>query len=67
MRYGHISKQGDPWLRWIMCEASQTAKRHPAYAATYARLSQRRGKKIATTAIASYFRYGRLRVEDQCQ
>jgi transposase len=52
VRYGHISKQGDPWLRWIMCEAAQTAKRHPAYAATYARLSQRRGKKIATTAIA---------------
>ncbi|MFG2732968.1 transposase [Streptomyces canus] len=52
VRYGHISKQGDPWLRWIMCEAAQTAKRTPAYAETYARLSQRRGKKIATTAVA---------------
>ncbi|MFG3230042.1 transposase [Kitasatospora sp. NPDC048194] len=26
---GRISKQGSPWLRWIMCEAAQTAKRHP--------------------------------------
>ncbi|MFC9914084.1 transposase [Streptomyces sp. NPDC127197] len=26
VRYGHISKQGDPWLRWILSEAAQTAK-----------------------------------------
>ncbi|MER7086300.1 transposase [Streptomyces rochei] len=30
VRYGHISEQGDPWLRWIMCEAAQTAKRTPS-------------------------------------
>ncbi|MGW0828255.1 transposase [Streptomyces sp. NPDC002845] len=52
VRYGHISKQGDPWLRWIMCEAAQRAKRSPAYADTYTRLARRRGKQIATTAIA---------------
>ena len=36
--HGHISKQGSVWLRWVLCEAAQTAKR--------------RGKKIATTAVA---------------
>jgi hypothetical protein len=29
-----------------------TAKRHPDYAASYAAIARRRGKKIATTAIA---------------
>ncbi|QUW94411.1 hypothetical protein KE639_05673 [Streptomyces sp. V17-9] len=38
-----------------MCQAAQTAKRTPVYAETCARLSQRRGKKIATTAIAREF------------
>jgi len=52
VRHGHISKQGSTWLRWILCEAAQTAKRHPDFAATYAAISHRRGKKIATTAIA---------------
>jgi len=50
--YGHISKQGSVWLRWVLCEAAQTAKRHPEFAATFQRIAQRRGKKIATTAIA---------------
>ena len=40
------------WLRWVLCEAAQTAKRHPQFAATFQRIAQRRGKKIATTAIA---------------
>ena len=30
LRHGHISKQGSAWLRWVLCEAAQTAKRHPA-------------------------------------
>jgi transposase len=50
--HGHISKQGSVWLRWILCEAAQTAKRHPDFAATYQAIARRRGKKIATTAIA---------------
>jgi transposase len=50
--YGHISKQGSVWLRWVLCEAAQTAQRHPQFAATFQRIAQRRGKKIATTAIA---------------
>jgi transposase len=52
VRHGHISKQGSTWLRWILCEAAQTAKRSPEFAATYQAISRRRGKKIATTAVA---------------
>jgi transposase len=51
-RHGHISKQGSAWLRWILCEAAQTARRHPDFAASYQAIARRRGKKIATTAIA---------------
>ncbi len=51
-RYGHISQQGSVWLRWVLCEAAQTAKRSPQFAATFQGIARRRGKKIATTAIA---------------
>ena len=36
VRHGHISKQGSAWLRWVMNQAAQTAKRSPEFAATYA-------------------------------
>jgi transposase len=52
VRHGHISKQGSAWLRWVMNQAAQTAKRSPEFAATYAAISKRRGKKIATIAIS---------------
>ena len=39
-------------MRWVLCQAAQTAKRHPDYAAGYQAIAKRRGKKIATTAIA---------------
>ena len=52
VRHGHISKQGPAWARWILCEAAQTARRSPQFAATCQAIAQRRGKKIATTAIA---------------
>ena len=52
VRHGHISKQGSTWLRWVLCEAAQTAKRSPQFAASYQAIARRRGKKIATTAIA---------------
>jgi transposase len=52
VRHGHISKQGSVWLRWILIEAAQTAKRSPAFAPTYQAIARRRGKKIATTAVA---------------
>ena len=40
------------WLRWVLCEAAQTAKRSPQFAASYQAIAKRRGKKIATTAVA---------------
>ena len=52
VRHGHISKQGSAWLRWVLNQAAQTAKRSPEFAATYAAITKRRGKKIATIAIA---------------
>jgi transposase len=52
VRHGHISKQGPVWVRWVLCRAAQTAKRHPDFAAGYQAITRRRGSKIATTAIA---------------
>ena len=52
VRHGHISKQGSAWLRWAMNQAAQTAKRSPEFAVSYATIAKRRGKKIATIAIA---------------
>jgi transposase len=52
VRHGHISKQGSAWLRWAMNQAAQTAKRSPEFSASYAVIAARRGKKIATIAIA---------------
>jgi transposase len=52
VRHGHISKQGSAWLRWALGQAAQTAKRSPDFAATYQAIAARRGKQIATTAIA---------------
>jgi transposase len=52
VRHGNISKQGSAWLRWAMNQAAQTAKRSPEFAASYAAIAKRRGKKIATIAIA---------------
>ena len=52
VRHGHISKQGSAWLRWVLNQAAQTAKRSPEFAASYAALARKRGKKIATIAIA---------------
>jgi transposase len=52
VRHGHITKQGSPWVRWILQEAAQTAKRSPMFATTYGQLARRRGKQIATVAIA---------------
>jgi transposase len=43
--YGHISKQGWVWLRWVLCEAAQTAKRHPQLAASYQAIAKRRARR----------------------
>jgi transposase len=52
VRHGHISKQGPVWLRWAMNQAAQTARRSPQFAASHAAIASKRGKKIATIAIA---------------
>lgn len=52
VRHGHISKQGSAWLRWVLNQAAQTAKRSPEFSATYTAITKRRGKKIATIAIS---------------
>jgi transposase len=52
VRHGHITKQGSPWVRGILQEAAQTAKRHPMFASAYGQLARRRGANIATVAIA---------------
>ena len=39
-------------MRWILQEAAHTAKRSPQFAGTYGQLARRRGKQIATVAIA---------------
>jgi transposase len=52
VRHGHISKQGSAWLRWVLNQAAQTARRSPDFAATSATIARRRGKKIATIAIS---------------
>jgi len=52
VRHGHISKQGSAWLRWVLNQAAQTAKRSPEFSAAYAAIARRRGKKIATIAIS---------------
>jgi len=44
--------QGPAWLRCLLNQAAQTAKRSPEFAAAYAAIAQRRGTKIATIAIA---------------
>src|SRR4029450_9482808 len=30
VRHGHISKQGSPYVRWVLGQAAQIAKQHPA-------------------------------------
>jgi transposase len=52
VRHGHIYGQGSAWLRWVLNQAAQTARRSPEFAATYAAIAKRRGKKIATIAIS---------------
>jgi transposase len=47
VRHGHISMQGSAWLRWVLNQAAQTAKRSPQFALTYAAIAKQRGKKIA--------------------
>ena len=52
VRHGHITKQGSPWVRWVMVEAAHVAKHRPPFAEFYASCARRRGRNIATVAVA---------------
>ncbi len=52
-RLGHISKQGNPLLRFLMVEAAQvTIRSDPEWRRKYFHLALRRGRKIAKVAMA---------------
>jgi len=52
-RLGHISKQGNEMLRWLLVEAGHTAARlDPELRRVYLRLKFRRGGRVAKVAIA---------------
>jgi transposase len=52
-RLGHLSKQGSPFLRFLLVEAAHTAVRFdPNFKRAYWRLVERRGKPIAQVAMA---------------
>jgi transposase len=52
VRHGHITKQGSPWVRFVLEEAAQQAKTRPPLAGFYAQCAARRGRHIATVAVA---------------
>ena len=50
---GGITRQGSPWLRWIMVEAAQVATRSsPAVKRYYERLLRKKHKQVARVAVA---------------
>ena len=52
-RFGHLTKQGNRLLRWLLVEAAQTASRYdPRLARAYRRLAFRKGRPVAKVAIA---------------
>jgi transposase len=52
-RLGHISKQGNTLLRFLLVEAAQvTVRSDPAWRSKYFHLAMRRGRKIAKVAMA---------------
>ena len=51
--YGHITRQGSPWLRWILVEAAmKVIRRDPALKAFYTRIRKRSSAKVARVAVA---------------
>ena len=72
VRRGHISKQGSPWLRWILVEAASTnkARKGEDLRALQERVARRRGKMIARIAVARRLLtlcYYALKSEDGCR
>jgi transposase len=52
VRHGHITKQGPAHIRWLLIQAANVAKQRAPYAQVFARIAHRRGKAIATVAVA---------------
>jgi transposase len=52
IRHGHITKEGSVWVRWVLIEAAQIARRYPPFDRTWEQIARRRGGKIATVALA---------------
>ena len=51
--YGHITKQGSRWLRWILIEATHNAIRGSLrFRLLYQRVSKKHGKSTARVAVA---------------
>ena len=52
-RYGSITKEGSPWLRWILTQAAHVAVRRPGYLQEYyRRIAFKKGKNTAIIAVA---------------
>jgi transposase len=52
VRHGHITKMGPSAVRFVLGEAAHVAKLKPPFADAYESIRRRRGKQIATTAVA---------------
>lgn len=53
MRHGHITKQGSPWLRWVLVEATQHAvQAYPQLALLHARVTANQGGRKNAGRIA---------------
>jgi transposase len=51
--FGHLTKQGNRLLRWLLVEAAQTASRYdPRLRRAYRRLAFRKGSALAKVAVA---------------
>jgi transposase len=52
VRHGHITKMGPAAVRLVLGEAAHVAQTKPPFVDAYESIRRRRGKQIATTAIA---------------
>lgn len=53
VRYGHLTPQGNPWLRWAYVEAARIArKKSIRLSALYSRIARKKGLQKAIGAVA---------------
>jgi transposase len=50
--HGHITKEGNRYLRWALVQAAHKAKRYPGYSQWYQKVRRRRKARIAEVALA---------------